>query len=95
MVIPIPDTSRTSALELANTLGVKFREGFMKNRYIGRTFIMPGQQLRKKSVRQKLNPVELEFQGKNVLLGPASICPASSASGSRIPACIWPTASKF
>ncbi|MCP5774829.1 amidophosphoribosyltransferase, partial [Klebsiella pneumoniae] len=62
-----------SALELANMLGVKFREGFMKNRYIGRTFIMPGQQLRKKSVRQKLNPVELEFKGKNVLLVDDSI----------------------
>lgn len=68
VVIPIPDTSRTSALQMAYRLGVKFREGFMKNRYIGRTFIMPGQQMRKKSVKQKLNAIDLEFEGKNVLL---------------------------
>ncbi len=68
VVIPIPDTSRTAALQMANILGVKFREGFMKNRYIGRTFIMPGQKMREKSVRQKLNAIGLEFEGKNVLL---------------------------
>ena len=64
VVIPVPDTSRTSALELANRLGIKYREGFVKNRYIGRTFIMPGQSQRRKSVKQKLNAIELEFRGK-------------------------------
>ena len=72
-VVPIPDTSRTSALQLANILGVKYREGFIKNRYIGRTFIMPGQAERKKSVRQKLNAIDLELRGKNVLLVDDSI----------------------
>lgn len=73
VIIPIPDTSRTSALELAHRLGIKYREGFIKNRYIGRTFIMPGQAQRKKSVKQKLNAIELEFRGKNVMLVDDSI----------------------
>ena len=73
VVIPIPDTSRTSAMQMAYQLGVKYREGFIKNRYIGRTFIMPGQKMRKKSVRQKLNPIDLEFRGKNVMLVDDSI----------------------
>ncbi|MBK9160494.1 MAG: amidophosphoribosyltransferase [Nitrosomonadales bacterium] len=73
VVIPIPDSSRPSALQLANRLGIPFREGFVKNRYIGRTFIMPGQAMRKKSVRQKLNAIGVEFKGKNVLLVDDSI----------------------
>ena len=73
VVIPIPDTSRPSALQVGISLGLDYREGFIKNRYIGRTFIMPGQALRKKSVRQKLNPIGIEFKGKNVLLVDDSI----------------------
>ncbi|MGI9246580.1 MAG: amidophosphoribosyltransferase, partial [Steroidobacteraceae bacterium] len=73
VVIPIPDTSRTSAMQVAQILGVKYREGFIKNRYIGRTFIMPEQGQRRKSVRSKLNAIDLEFRGKNVLLVDDSI----------------------
>ena len=72
-VIPIPESSTSSAIEVAKFLGVNYREGFVKNRYIGRTFIMPNQKLRKKSVRQKLNPIPFEFEGKNVLLVDDSI----------------------
>ena len=68
VVVPIPDTSRTAAVQVSQLLGIKYREGFVKNRYIGRTFIMPGQEQRAKSVRSKLNPIDLEFRGKNVLL---------------------------
>ena len=73
MVIPIPDTSRTSAMQVAQHLDVKYREGFVKNRYVGRTFIMPGQEQRSKSVRSKLNAIDLEFRNKNVLLVDDSI----------------------
>ncbi len=73
VVIPIPDTSRTSAQQVAQILGVKYREGFVKNRYVGRTFIMPGQEQRSKSVRSKLNAIDLEFRGRNVLLVDDSI----------------------
>ena len=81
VVIPIPDTSRTAALQMANILGVKYREGFIKNRYIGRTFIMPGQKMREKSVKQKLNAISLEFEGKNVLLVDDSIVKPGLSTG--------------
>lgn len=73
VVMPIPDTSRPSAMQLAMRLGIPYREGFIKNRYVGRTFIMPGQEVRKRSVRQKLNAMSVEFRGRNVLLVDDSI----------------------
>ncbi|GAB3625439.1 Amidophosphoribosyltransferase [Pandoraea terrae] len=73
VVMPIPDSSRPAAMQVAKQLGVNYREGFFKNRYVGRTFIMPGQAVRKKSVRQKLNAMRVEFQGKNVLIVDDSI----------------------
>ena len=72
-IIPIPESSRPSAMQLAQLLGLPYREGFVKNRYVGRTFIMPGQGTRKKSVRQKLNAIASEFKGKRVLLVDDSI----------------------
>ena len=72
-VIPVPDSGRIAALDLARELGVPYREGFVKNRYIGRTFIMPGQTIRKDSVRKKLNTIEGEFHGKTVLIVDDSI----------------------
>jgi amidophosphoribosyltransferase len=80
VVIPIPDTSRTSALQAAYALNRPFREGFIKNRYIARTFIMPGQETRRKSVRLKLNTIKCEFAGKNVLLVDDSIVRGTTAN---------------
>jgi len=80
VVIPIPDTSRTSAVQAAYVLGRPYREGFIKNRYIARTFIMPGQETRKKSVRLKLNTIKSEFAGRNVLLVDDSVVRGTTAT---------------
>src|SRR5690606_40590974 len=73
VVMPIPDSSRPAAMQVARKLGIEYREGIYKNRYVGRTFIMPGQEQRAKSVKQKLNAMSSEFQGKNVLIVDDSI----------------------
>jgi amidophosphoribosyltransferase len=85
VVIPIPESSRPSAMQLAQLLGIPYREGFVKNRYVGRTFIMPGQAVRKKSVRQKLNVIGSEFKGRNVLLVDDSIVRGTTSRRS----CRW------
>ncbi|HUH53238.1 MAG TPA: amidophosphoribosyltransferase, partial [Microbacteriaceae bacterium] len=79
VVMPIPESARPSAMQVAQRLGVPYREGFFKNRYVGRTFIMPGQAVRKKSVRQKLNAISVEFRGKNVLIVDDSIVRGTTA----------------
>ena len=83
VVIPIPESSRPSAMQLAQRIGKPYREGFVKNRYVGRTFIMPGQGVRKKSVRQKLNAIGGEFKGRNVLLVDDSIVRGTTTQGDR------------
>jgi amidophosphoribosyltransferase len=80
VVMPIPDSSRPAAMQVANSLGVPYREGFFKNRYVGRTFIMPGQAVRKKAVRQKLKAMAIEFKGKNVLIVDDSIVRGTTSS---------------